>query len=240
MRVFIILLLTLCPSGWAAVSNEYCPVLPDEKAEAEFKTIYKGKEIFLCCSKCVRNFNKNPEEYLHNLNVPTSHDAEAHDHAEANKWLPMMIARLHPVIVHFPIAGIFFAFFLQMVQQVRKSADGRVAIITVLVVASVASVAAGISGWLNAASRGMGSGDAEVLTSHRWLGIISIVTLWGTTWLYLKNSERLKGILLVCLIITLCLVSATGHLGGMLVFGLEYFNFGSSGFRVAEYGWIEI
>lgn len=47
--------------------NEYCPVMPDEKASPSITVEYEGKTVNLCCKMCRRMFTENPEEYLDQL-----------------------------------------------------------------------------------------------------------------------------------------------------------------------------
>jgi uncharacterized membrane protein/YHS domain-containing protein len=74
--------------GSGVVTNEYCPVLPDEKVDPEIHVEYEGKTVYLCCNMCRRQFLENPEEYLAALPqfASTSGDhsssaAEAHEEA---------------------------------------------------------------------------------------------------------------------------------------------------------------
>jgi len=47
------------------VGNIHCPVMPDEPIGDKPKTVvYKGQEVSLCCKKCVKKFNEDPEGYL--------------------------------------------------------------------------------------------------------------------------------------------------------------------------------
>ncbi len=43
--------------------NVYCPVQPDQRADATITTIYEGKTIAFCCKRCLRKFEANPERY---------------------------------------------------------------------------------------------------------------------------------------------------------------------------------
>lgn len=46
------------------VTNEYCPVMPDEKVDPDIHVEYQGKMVYLCCKMCRRQFLENPDEYL--------------------------------------------------------------------------------------------------------------------------------------------------------------------------------
>ncbi len=47
------------------VPNKICPISHEEigKKGAPHKVIYKGKVYNLCCSMCVKDFNKDPAKY---------------------------------------------------------------------------------------------------------------------------------------------------------------------------------
>jgi len=48
--------------------NKVCPVTGEE-LDSDARTVeYKGKTIGLCCKKCVKKFEKEPEKYMKNLN----------------------------------------------------------------------------------------------------------------------------------------------------------------------------
>jgi YHS domain-containing protein len=46
------------------VGNTMCPVMPEEKAQAEIFVIYKKKLVGLCCTTCVQDFEKSPDAFL--------------------------------------------------------------------------------------------------------------------------------------------------------------------------------
>jgi len=59
----------------AVVTNKYCPVTTNELAEEKFSTEYNGDTIYFCCNDCKRDFLKNPEAYLANLNRNNINDS---------------------------------------------------------------------------------------------------------------------------------------------------------------------
>ena len=50
--------------GPESVTNEYCPVLTDRKANPEIFSDYEGKRVYFCCQACKTEFGENPEKYL--------------------------------------------------------------------------------------------------------------------------------------------------------------------------------
>lgn len=47
--------------------NTVCPVLTDEPVDPMFTAMYKGVKVGLCCRKCQRQFEADPEAYIANL-----------------------------------------------------------------------------------------------------------------------------------------------------------------------------
>jgi len=51
----------------AAPINSMCPVTTDEEIDERFTAMYQGQLIGLCCKKCRRKFEEDPEAYIANL-----------------------------------------------------------------------------------------------------------------------------------------------------------------------------
>lgn len=51
----------------AGIVNESCPVTPEEWAEPEFTTSYRGSRIDFCCAKCRKQFLEDPERFVPRL-----------------------------------------------------------------------------------------------------------------------------------------------------------------------------
>jgi len=56
------------------LTNLTCPVDPGEEVDPEFTTMYKGVKVSLCCRKCKRRFERDPEAYMEELSrvLPTA------------------------------------------------------------------------------------------------------------------------------------------------------------------------
>jgi len=63
-----LLLLSLCLAGSALhaaePANKICPIMTEDDADEEAKVSYQGKDIFFCCSPCVKQFKKEPDYYV--------------------------------------------------------------------------------------------------------------------------------------------------------------------------------
>lgn len=46
------------------LTNKVCPIMTEDEADVEAKVTYQGKDIFFCCSPCVKQFNKEPDYYV--------------------------------------------------------------------------------------------------------------------------------------------------------------------------------
>ena len=46
------------------VKNTKCVVMGDDLGDSKQTVSYKGKSYHICCSDCVKDFNKEPEKYV--------------------------------------------------------------------------------------------------------------------------------------------------------------------------------
>lgn len=66
---FALLSLALAFSTSAALhaeepGNKICPIMTEDDADVEAKVSYQGKDIFFCCSPCVKQFKADPDYYV--------------------------------------------------------------------------------------------------------------------------------------------------------------------------------
>jgi uncharacterized membrane protein/mono/diheme cytochrome c family protein len=122
---------------------------------------------------------------------------------------PPFIGRLHPVIVHFPIACLLIAVLAEALVVLRGPV-WRPATALLLAIGTLAALAAVISGtWL-----------AEDVTAavqrHQILGWVTLVGAASTCGLwFLERRWPLR----LALLVTAAAAGLTGHLGGDLVYG---------------------
>lgn len=73
------------------VTNEFCPVMPEERVDPDIHVEYEGKTVYLCCKMCRRDFLESPDEYLAALpqfassnseksSAPRTHEQADHAH----------------------------------------------------------------------------------------------------------------------------------------------------------------
>lgn len=128
--------------------------------------------------------------------------------------------RLHPMVVHFPIAFFPAALLTAIVGRRRPAFSAPVQF---LVVAGgiFAPIAAG-AGWL----AGMSADPESILTWHRWLGVAVAVAGAGLgIWAWRRPWEdRGAGMILALTIMTIA-IGVQGFLGAGLTHGIDHMMF---------------
>jgi hypothetical protein len=87
-------------------------------------------------------------------------------------WLWQFFGRLHPMIVHFPIALLIFAAVLELVTIRKYNSRFRPGIQLLVLIGAISAVIAAMFGWLLANSDGI---QGELLDLHQKLGIATAV-----------------------------------------------------------------
>ena len=139
-----------------------------------------------------------------------------------------LFGRLHPLVVHFPVALLLLAAAIEFIRVFRDDARlGRLTIFLVGIGAAGAVVAAA-TGWVFAHESHPEQSMRATLTWHRWLGLATAalsVLAWvtarrwadgprrGTRWINRAIGWLAAGLLII-----------TGHLGALLVWGSDYFS----------------
>lgn len=243
----VLLLLVIGGAFAADPINTKCPVLPDENVDPAFTVPWNGVTVGLCCSKCVRQFKAEPEKYASHLNMTSApgpsartpnpalaaetapdhgHDHHAQAAPERAPRLLTWLGRFHPVLVHFPIALAILAATAEVLFRLRRAAALRAACRVAIVGAAVTALPTILLGWLAALAPHPGMG--AVLAWHRWLGtgvgalLIAAACAsearerWPdrSQWLWLAP---------VLGILSAIVVGVVGHLGGLLVYGLDHY-----------------
>ncbi|MHC4378099.1 MAG: DUF2231 domain-containing protein, partial [Planctomycetota bacterium] len=137
-------------------------------------------------------------------------------------WL-QLLGRLHPVLVHFPIALLLVAFLFELF-GLRKAGGGSS--LTLLGLGAVSAAVAATAGWLWADFEPPSARDAEALDWHRWVGVATAVLALGAWILALVARKRSEGPFLGIarlLLLGSCVgVAIAGHQGGSLVHGEQH------------------
>ncbi len=131
------------------------------------------------------------------------------------------LGRLHPMIVHFPIAFFPAALFTAIVGRRRPAFAKPVQFLVVAggIIAPIAAVLGWFDGGFDFAT------DDALLQSHRWLGTaIGIVALGLAIWALRKpEQDRSPGMIVGLAVITVAIV-VQGWFGGALVHGIDHID----------------
>src|SRR5690606_10224226 len=104
-----------------------------------------------------------------------------------NFWLWQFLGRLHPMIVHFPIAVLFVALVLEFFTLRGKNRELRFPINVLLVIGAGSALAAVVFGWLLKTQDDY-SGDLVMV--HQWTGIATAMLAVATIWLHRSMVRR--------------------------------------------------
>ena len=136
-----------------------------------------------------------------------------------------LLARLHPLFVHFPIALVIVAAAGEAVATLTGNRHWhRVAVANVRAGAAFAIIAA-IAGWRLASAAG--SEASSILEWHRWLGTVgAVATVAAALATSRADGPSRAGLwsYRILLVGAASLVGATGHLGALLVWGVDFLH----------------
>jgi uncharacterized membrane protein/mono/diheme cytochrome c family protein len=136
------------------------------------------------------------------------------------------LGRFHILTVHFPIALILAAMageaWFWWLGSTRPSPAVRFCIL----LGAPSAIAAIILGWLHAWA-GFGASSPEALFLHRWIGTLAGIWLIAILYWSEKDSQvgRRTNVFRALLLIGCLLIGLSGHLGGTLVHGKDFFDF---------------
>ncbi|MFG0259109.1 MAG: c-type cytochrome domain-containing protein [Phycisphaerales bacterium JB041] len=142
--------------------------------------------------------------------------------------LPRALGRTHPMLVHFPIAlliaGVLFEFVAIVIRRDRTKPS--VAGLACVAVGALGAGAAAWAGWLNADLETHGRGVADLMETHRWLGIVAAslagVALIGGLIGMTGKARAMTAVYRIALVLAAGTVGAAGHWGGSMVYGEGY------------------
>ncbi|HMP75558.1 MAG TPA: hypothetical protein PKE12_04600 [Kiritimatiellia bacterium] len=142
------------------------------------------------------------------------------------------LARLHPVVIHFPIA-LFLA--AAVADQLSARLGRRQYDLTAsfcVTLATVSAYAAGIFGWFAADTASVPHDPAWMLIVHQWLGLSTIgfgTIAVLTNRLYHRRGKPIhRALYRLALYSAAMTVAGAGHLGSLLVRGEDFFKWGGA------------
>ncbi len=130
------------------------------------------------------------------------------------------LGRLHPMVVHFPIAFFPAALITAIAGRRRPAFSAPVQFL--VVAGGIFAPIAAAAGWL----AGMGADPESILTYHRWLGVaIGVAGAGLGVWAWRRPWEdRGAGMILALTIMTIA-IAVQGFLGAGLTHGMDHMMF---------------
>ncbi len=244
LAVFTVLVVVTAAHSRVAIAqppvNKMCPVMTLEETDPAITTQYRGKTIGFCCDICLKKFKVNPEQYVGRLATFSDEgkDHAAHDQdssggvadsgheRDSDETKMPLLARIHPVVVHFPLAGVPIATVAMLGWLVTRKKLFAYGDVPPIVFAAAFSVVAVITG--NIAHDSMRFSDAlhEYVQWHQYAATTLMILLLMLCAVRLWRWRVLDGKWLVAyaggLVAASGLVGVVGYLGGSLVFGPDH------------------
>jgi uncharacterized membrane protein len=134
-----------------------------------------------------------------------------------------LTGRLHPLLVHFPIALVLIAAVAELVAMMTRLREWRAVAVANARAGAVFAVGSAVAGWLLASSRLVEASPS--LEWHRWLGTLAAVAAIAaalTTAAVDDDSPRLQWVYRIALFWAAALVAVAGHFGAVLVWGADF------------------
>ncbi len=139
-----------------------------------------------------------------------------------------LFGRLHPLVLHFPIALILLAAGIELMRLKWDHPRYATLVPFLLIAGAVGALAASGTGWVFAHESHPRPSLRWMLQWHRWLGIAATVLAAGAAWVAYKfaNSENPRGRWLrrSAVWLTALVLSVAAHLGALMVWGEDYFS----------------
>jgi uncharacterized membrane protein len=133
-----------------------------------------------------------------------------------------LIGRLHPVLVHFPIALILAAAAAEIAALFTRAAWRTIAIANLRAGAAMGALTA-IAGWALASTSLVE--PSRLLSWHRWAGMAATAMAIGAA-LLSRRSHAAAGpsrlVYRAALFAAAAMIAVAGHLGGTLVWGEDF------------------
>jgi uncharacterized membrane protein len=134
-----------------------------------------------------------------------------------------LIGKLHPMLVHFPIALVLAAAGAELLAIITRQATWRVIAIANLRAGAATGVVTAFAGWLLAS--GPFIEPARSLTLHRWTGVTGAAAAAAAALISIRPQEQSHRCMFAyqtALFAAAAFVGAAGHLGAVLVWGPDF------------------
>lgn len=145
---------------------------------------------------------------------------------ERGLGLLSLFGRMHPSLVHFPIALIVLALVAEVVAFRWKKTESRWAALCLLVCGGITAIPAALAGWALSRDMQFSGRMAEIMALHAWAGTFVVIAVWPLVFLRLWLGKHPSGtgrtVYLTGLCILVVAIALAGHLGGSLVYGPDF------------------
>ena len=134
-----------------------------------------------------------------------------------------IMGRLHPLLIHFPIALVIMAAVAEAIAATTGAERWRTVAIANVRAGAMFAVLAAAAGWGLSFAPGMET--SSILEWHRWMGTIATaVALVAAlaTGDAARRASQSAWTFRIALFAAGILIAATGHLGGVLVWGANF------------------
>jgi uncharacterized membrane protein len=133
-----------------------------------------------------------------------------------------LTGRLHPLLVHFPIALILIAAIAELIFLATRFPRWQTVAVANLRAGAAFAVASAGAGWLLASSRIVEASPS--LEWHRWLGLMAAVAAIAAALMTVRIDpmERRQWPYRIALFSAAAIVAVAGHFGAVLVWGADF------------------
>jgi len=133
-------------------------------------------------------------------------------------WLWRFLGRLHPMVVHFPIALIFGVVLFGAIDRYSQTERFQATHGILLISACVTSLLSMLLGLLLSNTE---TYDAAALPWHQWSGILTTLLVVMATWLHHRHRRNAAWLVSI---LAVAGVTVTGHFGSELTHGPGYLS----------------
>ena len=136
-----------------------------------------------------------------------------------------LLGRFHVALVHFPIALLLVGGVLELTNRRRADPTRASAARLCIALGAASAVISSVTGWIHADCIDSGSSVANTLLLHRWLGIATALfacaaVMFGAAAQVSATAAKMRLASVFCAAV---LVGVTGHFGGTLVYGPNFY-----------------
>jgi len=128
------------------------------------------------------------------------------------------LGRLHPMIVHFPIALLYAALLFEFIAWKSNASKFYAATKVLVLTGAISAILSVVLGLILSKTDSYGS---NVLSLHQWIGIATMVLAIITFYCYQKSSRKIQYITLIATVLG---VTVAGHYGAELTHGEDFLS----------------